>query len=585
MLLGVLSALMLVAASCDDLPGPIPCNVNADCPGTLLCLVDNFCGDPAVTCTSDTDCPVDLICLENGRCRANVECEVDDECCADVDGCTSRCLDFRCVGTECNAGESEDCFVGCHRGVRSCDNGNWKLCDALPVVAVEVCGDNEDNDCNGVREEGCAVCTVPSTQACDTPCGAGTQECQADGAFGACDTVDGCACNPDVDTARVVPCGFCGFKDGSCGADGFWADDSVCQSEGECAVDDLEEKSCGCGTQTRTCDGFCAWGPLGACVIPADACTPDALTIDSCGTCGSQTRTCGDDCRFGAPGACVEGGGCSGQQTQACGRCGEKVATCVDACTFGSFGSCQNEGVCSPGEVETEDCGDCGIRSRTCTSACTFGSFGECLDEGDCTPGSEIEESCGPSTQLGICQQGTRTFICDDSCGFPSAFCVGAVFGGTEVCGNGIDEDCSGFDTTLPDQFEANDSCSTAFNLGSDPDGLVLQPTFDSVDNDFDDYFFFTGIDNGGSFFEHVIVTLTDMPSGMDLDLFLYKETSACLSDTPLASSAGTGSTENIDITESFGSEEGGRYVIRVNNFSGTASCFQPYTLTVTGLR
>ncbi|MDP2343805.1 MAG: hypothetical protein Q8O67_22795 [Deltaproteobacteria bacterium] len=566
----------------------VPCNSNEDCPGTTLCLVDNFCGDPAVNCSEDEDCPPGLICLENGRCRANAECEVDADCCADAAGCASTCTEFRCVGTECEVGETEDCFVGCHRGARSCDNGNWSLCDALPVVAAEVCGDNEDNDCNGQREEGCVECTAPETRECETPCGLGTQDCQGDGTFGACDTVDGCVCDPAVDTARTVPCGFCGFRDSSCGADGFWADDPVCQSEGECAVDNVEDKQCGCGTQSRTCDDTCTWGALSACVVPVDACTPDATETASCGTCGSQTRTCGDDCRFAAPTACVEGSVCAAgaPEVQACGRCGEKTATCdPDGCGFGPFGACVGEGTCTPNEVQTRACGDCGTQSRTCTSACEFGAFGACVDEGDCSPGDEIVEECGPGTETGICEQGTRTFVCDDLCRFPAAFCEGARFASGEICGNGIDEDCNGADRTQPDSFEFNDTCSTAFSLGSDPDGRVLQPTFDSVDDDIDDYFFFNGIDNAGAFSEVVTATVTNMPAGMDLDLFLYKGFNNCLNGAAIDSSQSTGSSESVSFEESFGTEDGDTFYVRVKNFSAAASCFQPYTLTVTGLR
>jgi hypothetical protein len=565
----------------------VPCTNNTDCPGTTLCLVDNFCGDPAVNCSEDTDCPEGLICLENGRCRANAECEVDADCCADADVCASTCTEFRCVGTECDVGDSEDCFVGCHRGARSCDNGNWSLCDALPVVLEEVCGDDEDNDCDGEREEGCVECTAPETRVCDTPCGEGTQECSADGSFGPCDTVDGCICNPAVDTARTVPCGFCGFRDSSCGADGFWADDPNCQGEGECAADDVEDKQCGCGNQSRTCSDTCTWGAFSACEVPVDACTPDAVETQSCGTCGSQTRTCGDDCRFAAPTSCVEATGCEEgeQQVQECGRCGEKVAVCDANCTFGAFGSCLNQGECSPGEVDTDPCGNCGTKSRTCTDGCVFGGFGACEDEGECTPDEEIVEECGPGTEVGICEQGTRTFVCDENCRFPAAFCVGATFASTEICGNGVDEDCSGFDLTRPDQFEFNDTCNTAFSLGTDPDARVLQPTFDSVDDDIDDYFFLNGVDNGGAFSEAVTVTLTNMPAGMDLDLFLYKGFNNCLNGAAIDSSQSTGSSESVSFAESFGTEDGDTFYVRVKNFSAAASCFQPYTLTVTGLR
>src|SRR5688572_26521683 len=118
----IFTALLAVAAgACSDCGGPdvpprISCDGNADCPGVELCI-GGFCEDPAgISCESDDECPAGLICLENGRCRANTECQVDADCCADAANCASICEDFQCLGTECDVGDTEDCFVGCHRG-------------------------------------------------------------------------------------------------------------------------------------------------------------------------------------------------------------------------------------------------------------------------------------------------------------------------------------------------------------------------------------------------------------------------------------------------------------------------------------
>lgn len=584
----------LVALACPDpVEPPVPCDGDADCPGTLLCI-DGVCDDPAgALCTVDDDCPAEYICLENGRCRANAQCEADEDCCPDPSTCTSTCESFRCVGTACDAGDTEDCFVGCHRGERTCDNGNWSLCDALEVTDAELCGDGEDNDCNGERDEGCAVCTAPAAQACDAPCGsAGMQECRGDGTWGPCDTVDGCQCDPAVDTVRTIDCGACGFKDSSCAPDGLWADDAVCQSEGVCTPDDVESVPCGdCGVQTRTCQADCTWGEFAACAVPADACVPDSVVTVSCGSCGTQTRTCDASCTLGAPSQCVEGTGCTlgEQQIQECGRCGEKIATCDASCTFGPFGQCQNEGVCTPGEIDVEACGNCGYRERVCGAGCSFGVFGACQEEGECAPDQQVNEACGPSTTVGPCEQGTRTKVCNDSCRFEAAgACVGAVFPSNEVCGNGIDEDCSGADLQVLDQFELNDTCATAFRLrnpdGTDDPNVYAQPTYDSVD-DAADYFFFHGIDNSGLNTEHVKVDLTNIPAGMDLDVKLYRNLADCNSDTPLAQSLNLDNAdEHIDWSEAFGSSDDSDYFIKVVPYF-TSSCTLPYRITVNGLR
>ena len=587
-----LAALAAMGADCGGAGGdqPIPCHVNGDCPGTLLCLA-GVCGYPAgVACHVDADCPTDFICLENGRCRANTECQVDTDCCADASSCTSTCTDFHCIGTACTTGDAEDCFVGCHRGQRTCANGNWTLCDALPV-GDEVCGDNEDNDCNGTKDDGCAVCTPGDVQACDAPCGSpGSQTCAADGTWGACDSADGCACTPGVDTVRTIPCGNCGSKDSSCGADGFWADSNVCQSEGECAPGAVDTVACGnCGQQTRTCDDTCTFGAFDACTVPANVCTPGDVITESCGTCGTQTRTCDASCQLGAPSTCDENAGCSlgDTQTVSCGKCGTQTATCDNQCTFGAFGTCQGEGVCSPGEVDVQSCGNCGTRSRTCGSGCTFGVFGACTGEGECAPGAVVQEACGPTSTQGICRQGTHTKTCNAQCRFGSfTTCNGAVFPSNEICGDGIDQNCDGFDDSLPDQFEFNDTCGSASLLGDDPN-ITIQPTWDSILEDADDYFFFHGHDSSNPFVtEHIKIDLTNIPAGMDLDLTLYKTLANCASDTALASSLNGGNAaEHIDFAEQVGPSDDGDYFVRVHPFSGsTANCFQPYSLTVNGL-
>lgn len=578
---------VIVATACDGPEvTPTTCESSAECPGVELCI-DGACQDPsAIACQADEDCPDGLVCLENGRCRANTECQVDADCCADAANCASTCVDFQCIGTECEVGESEDCFVGCHRGARECENGNWALCDALPV-GDEVCGDGVDNNCDGGEDEGCPVCDPGDVQVCDAPCGSeGTQTCLPDGTFGPCDTVDGCACTPGVDTVRTIACGNCGFRDSSCGADGLWADDEACQSEGECAAGSSEASACGnCGQQTRTCSDSCTWGDFDACTVPVDACEPGTVVVEACGVCGAQTRVCEDTCTFGAPGACNEGAGCTqGEiQTQPCGNCGERIATCDDTCTFGPFGACQNEGVCSPGEVETQACGNCGTRSRVCDDSCSFGLFGACTEEGECTPGEEVTEDCGPATETGSCQRGTRTKVCGDDCSFSDfGGCAGAVFPSNDICGNGVDEDCTGADFQILDQFEINDSCGTARSLGNDPN-ITIQPTYDSVD-DAADYFFFRGIDNTGFTAEHIRLSLTNIPAGMDLDLFLYKGFDNCVNNVALGSSVNLNNDdEDIDFTEGQPGADDADYYVRVAFFF-TPSCTLPYSLTVNGL-
>lgn len=69
---------------------------------------------------------------------------------------------------ECNAGEERPCYSGrpgtqdkgiCELGTESCEQGRWSgKCEGeVRPEAEETCGDNLDNNCNGVVEENCPI--------------------------------------------------------------------------------------------------------------------------------------------------------------------------------------------------------------------------------------------------------------------------------------------------------------------------------------------------------------------------------------------------------------------------------------------
>lgn len=79
--------------------------------------------------------------------------------------------------------------------------------------------------------------------------------------------IESCVCNTG-DTENQ-PCGNCGIKTRTCGANCEWGDWSACTGEGECPESEEETVSCGdCGTQTRICDFSCNWGSWTPCEGP-----------------------------------------------------------------------------------------------------------------------------------------------------------------------------------------------------------------------------------------------------------------------------------------------------------------------------
>lgn len=74
----------------------------------------------------------------------------------------------------CNNGDIFECYSGdmstkdvgeCHSGYRTCINGAWSVCEGEVTPTEEICGDNLDNDCDGVVNNGCTkLCTETEIQ-------------------------------------------------------------------------------------------------------------------------------------------------------------------------------------------------------------------------------------------------------------------------------------------------------------------------------------------------------------------------------------------------------------------------------------
>lgn len=589
-----------MAHGCEGDEVSVSTGVGANCTSLVSCDPGLFCYDGVcfdaveAGCKADVDCPENYKCLSTGLCQADAQCETSLDCCVPGDvGCDMICEGYQCIGTACTAGETEVCYNECHKGERRCNLGAWTACDAAPKLLEEICGDGIDNNClNGV-DENCPDCNVGETVVCETPCGAGEDICQSDGTWRGCDAPTDCTCTPGEETTE--PCGVCGTRSGTCSPAGTWVWSEMCQEAGECVPgeEEISATSCGlCGTQRRSCQLTCLWEEWSECQNEGQ-CAPGNEEQESCGVCGGTTRVCDGSCSWGEWSQCDQSEGCSPGEVdeKSCGLCGVQTRVCDDTCGWSDFGPCTSEGQCSPGMVGDQVCGLCGSQERTCNNSCQWGQWDGCSGQGLCSPGQVDDKSCGPSSNEGICDQGTSARTCSAGCQWNSwGDCLGATYSKNETCGNGIDEDCDGSDWTVPDDWEPNNNCAACTWLGEDVeltgDDLIMG-SFDNV-SDSNDYYCFQGIDDSPPLYcpwcsESIKVDLNNQSFGMDADLHLYRGFANCESGNSIKDSVTIGGDDESLEWEESSDPDTDTYIIRVRNYE-ESDCWGSYELSVEGL-
>ena len=594
----------------------------------------------------DCDSKIDENCqgCTNGEERpCATDCGTGVERCIDGQfiGCTAGrprteiCLDPNagvdedCDGTideECEScpeeGSTRACETSCGEGVELCSGGVFRDCSA-PIPSDEICN-GADDDCDGEIDE-------QVVRDCNNQCGMGSERCVS-GQWMGCDAPENCNCTPE-DGVDIQLCGTCGERsrtcdtpqwgewseclmggqcmpgaseEGDCGLCGTkrrlclstceWGDWQVCLGEKSCSPSETEAEACpsGCGEKTRVCGDMCEWSEWSSCQGQNVACSPTDVETESCGACGqTRERVCNEICQWGGWGACVSvDNSCmpGDTQDQSCGACRTQTRSCSDECVWSDWGACQ-AGSCTFGQTEMRDCGFCGSQTRMCTSECAWSDWSPCTGGGQCTPGDEVIDECGIMT--GECSFGSQVNTCDNSCNWMPGACEGGVGVNevqTEVCGSEFDYNCDGELTVDADGFEPNNFCTSCRLVGGlDPSNFNLTATIDNFADDWDFYCFEVADTisiNPFDLNEEITVSLTNVPSNKDYDLYLYKSEVDCRMNEELGSSTlSRGENESITWTEPLGEDDSGIYIVGVKGYSSTDySCSEYYTLTIDGL-
>ena len=397
-----------------DCADPACCSNSTDCFGDCACCGLGGCDPQETPCTCFEDCGSPSL---NETPAVTCQDSIDNDC----DGRTD-CYDADCYDADGDGFAAPPCGTDCDDTDGSIHPGAAELCSGGVDDDCDNTVDCLDSDCFG-DSACCGDGTCDPYEWCTCPADCGTLTSEAGFCFDVsdndCDGVFDCqdrdCCLTESSCHQSSGCG-----NGTCSSG-----ENACNCQCDCGAPPASETFC-TGNQDEDCDG------LIDCADP-DCYLPDADNDGFAGTvCG---RDCDDSDPFvnpNAPELCNDGIDNDCDFTVDCAD----YADCV-----GDPACCNGNSNCETFEICT-CAADCGTPPSSESGLCSDGLDNDCDGVADCDdfecclsqPSCQVPFGCGD----GSCRSdlGENQCNCQCDCGPPPA---------TEsACGNNRDDDCDG---------------------------------------------------------------------------------------------------------------------------------------------
>jgi hypothetical protein len=460
----------------------------------------NTCGNKcgSQTCLGGGDCDDSDIIVHPG---ATETCNgVDDNCDGSVDNgatCPANmiCAGIQgCISTACASNEKMSCTIPglngiCGQGQAGCKiNGQWGSCAQINNATSEVCNNNLDDDCDGFTDcmdpncesKSCGTEEVCIDNAC-MPSGPNTNCIDVDhDGYGnpgdlTCSNGVQTDCNDSNANAHPNMGEICNGLDDNC--DGSVDNGATCGtgqtcSSGKCQDNskinpectDGNTKNCTTGLTGICSSGkqYCSNGQWSSNCLSNSINYQDEICDGVDNNCNGQSDegiTKVIQCQATNQGSCVDHQiTCKNTQMQTCEDLNltrpAQTETCGDGIDNNCDGSVDEGCTCTNGNNQSCNLDDpCKTGEQTCINSIwgncqEIGTIPDCNTETACTEGAL--DVCG--TNIGICSPGLKTCVNGNW-----GDCIGATIPTTEICNDGLDNNCNG---------ETDESdCSNTLNI------------------------------------------------------------------------------------------------------------------------